>query len=358
MGREKKGDTDSMPDVTRLNVASGPNVDFILLENRNTVTGKLFGRKNIARQITDAVSTHDAVILRGITENGIMAYHAARKMGNPVAVEVVGCAFDDMWNYGNIAGKIYAPIKFFTARKIIRDADFVLYVTHDFLQRRYPTRATVTEIASNVEIPSPDPAVLAKRLQKITSMEKDEPVTLGMIGALNNRLKGHHIIFRTMHDLCAQDFNVRLRLLGGGNRAQWNKMVADLGIGDRVFFDGTLPSGNAVLRWLDGIDIYVQPSFQEGLPRAMIEAMSRGCPAIGSTAGGIYELLDPRWIFQKGDSTALSTRLGDMLQHRDIWTTVAGKNFTMAGAFAASELKPRREKFWRAFADYTRNQKH
>ena len=49
------------------------------------------------------------------------------------------------------------------------------------------------------------------------------------------------------------------------------------------------------------MDIYIQPSLQEGLPRALLEAMSRACPSIGSNAGGIEELLNKKYVFNKKD---------------------------------------------------------
>ena len=43
-------------------------------------------------------------------------------------------------------------------------------------------------------------------------------------------------------------------------------------------------------------DIYIQPSLQEGLPRAVVEAMSTALPCIGFNTGGIPELLEPEYI--------------------------------------------------------------
>lgn len=49
--------------------------------------------------------------------------------------------------------------------------------------------------------------------------------------------------------------------------------------------------------WVETIDIYVQPSRQEVLPRALIEAMSRAIPAFGANTAGIPELLQDDFIF-------------------------------------------------------------
>ena len=45
-------------------------------------------------------------------------------------------------------------------------------------------------------------------------------------------------------------------------------------------------------------DVYVQPSKTEGLPRAVIEAMSVGCYVIGTNVGGIPELLNENNLFK------------------------------------------------------------
>ena len=52
------------------------------------------------------------------------------------------------------------------------------------------------------------------------------------------------------------------------------------------------------------MDIYVQPSLQEGLPRSVIEAMSVGLPCIGSDVAGIPELLDKEWVFKRKGNKA------------------------------------------------------
>ena len=74
-------------------------------------------------------------------------------------------------------------------------------------------------------------------------------------------------------------------------------------------FNGVLPSGQPVLNWLDDIDIYVQPSFQEGLPRALVEAMSGGRPAFASTTGGIPELLPADCLHCPGDAARLGASI-------------------------------------------------
>ena len=65
---------------------------------------------------------------------------------------------------------------------------------------------------------------------------------------------------------------------------------------------------------LDTCDIYVQPSLQEGLPRALIEAMSRGCPCIGARTAGIPELLPEECLTPRGSAGAIAGAVSAMLR--------------------------------------------
>lgn len=58
-----------------------------------------------------------------------------------------------------------------------------------------------------------------------------------------------------------------------------------------------------IFEWLDTIDIYIQPSYQEGLCRSVVEAMSRACPVICSDACGERELANEKFIFKRGDAS-------------------------------------------------------
>ena len=98
-------------------------------------------------------------------------------------------------------------------------------------------------------------------------------------------------------------------VLGGGDKRYFYKLAVQKGLKEEVKFDGTLPSGKPVFDWLDQLDLYIQPSKQEGLPRALIEALSRGLPAIGSSVGGIPELLDEECIIKRGDINSLGKKI-------------------------------------------------
>ena len=105
------------------------------------------------------------------------------------------------------------------------------------------------------------------------------------------------------------------------------------------------------------MDLYIQPSFHEGLPRALIEAMSRGLPALASNAGGSEELLAPAYIHQKGDAQLLSKQIFEMLNNPQGMEKAAKENFVKAQDYSKDVLMPRRADFWAAFKSLIKTQK-
>jgi len=121
-----------------------------------------------------------------------------------------------------------------------------------------------------------------------------------------------------------------------------------------VIFDGVLPAGEAVYQWLDQIDLYIQPSLTEGLPRALIEAMSRGCPAIGSRVGGIPELLQEDCMHNPKNYKELGKLILNSL-NQDWMKEQAQRNFHVAKNYYKDVLGRKRTMFWEKFREFCEN---
>lgn len=334
-------------------LASTERVEFINIDNFKTL--KTFHKILEAKKvIDDEVKKVDCVIARIPSSIGYLAVNAAVKNNIPYALEVVGCPWDSLWNYGSIEGKLLAPYEFLKMRKIVKKAPFALYVTEKFLQKRYPTSGVTTN-CSNVEITRSKNAVLESRQKKNQLINKDKVIKVGMIGSLGSKFKGFDLAIEAIKKISKTYENIELHILGSGEKVLWEKYAQELGIEDKVFFAGTLPSGKAVLEWLDEINIYIQPSKQEGLPRALIEAMSRGCPAVGSNTAGIPELLDEKFIHKKGDSNDLANKIEKLISSDELKTQQSERNFHFASNYFKDVLDKRRMNHYMDFKDYAKN---
>ena len=143
-------------------------------------------------------------------------------------------------------------------------------------------------------------------------------------------------------------------ILGAGDASTYRQQAKYYGISNSVFFDGVLPSGDAVFRWLDNIDIYLHPSYKEGLPRALIEAMSRGCPALATNVAGTPELLTDEYLINSGDYKKLSEKI--ITIHNDSATLIemATNNFKVTEKYTSSFLDEKRKIFLTSFLGYIR----
>ncbi len=81
-----------------------------------------------------------------------------------------------------------------------------------------------------------------------------------------------------------------LEIVGEGpQRQELESLVRRLGLEDQVRLPGNV---NGLEHWYPRLDAFVLPSLNEGMPLAVLESLSCGCPVIASAAGAIPELLE------------------------------------------------------------------
>lgn len=333
--------------------SSAAGVTFEFAPSLSSPLRQVARRPKVQRLVRDTLRQANAVIARLPSEIGLIAVSEAGRVGLACAVELVECPWDGLWNYGTWQGKAYAPVLAARTRWAVAKGSHVIYVTRDFLQQRYPNRRGVTLACSDVEIPRTARAVLEARLARISS--RSQQVVLGLIGTLRTRHKGIQTVFEAIASLRGTTPRVSFRILGSGEPEPWRAEARRFGVDELVTFDGIRPSGPPVFDWLDCIDLYLQPSFKEGLPRALLEAMSRGCPALASTCAGIPEVLESDCLIRPGDARRLADLIARAAADRAWQHRQAERNWQVAGEYSSDRLEARRHEFWATFAAHARN---
>ena len=326
----------------KMDKSSGPYVDF------DTRVGmfkgpEIFFSHRIKQILREDIRKVDYVIVRLDSFLGLQAIKECQRMRRPYTIELVGCAWDSFWNHG-LSGKVLAPYLFFRTRKEVRNAPYVIYVTSEFLQKRYPTKGKNTNI-SNVKISSVDEAVLEKRIRKIESMEKSYIIHLGTAANVNIKYKGQQYVIRALAKLKQEGFtNYVYELAGAGDNSYLKNLAIKLGVEDQVIFKGSL-THEQIFDWLDNsVDIYIQPSLQEGLPRSVIEAMSRGCLCLGAKTAGIPELLDNQFVFKRKSVKGIKSILLSLTQESLL--NASEKNFWKSAEYLETRLNKKRSDFY------------
>jgi colanic acid/amylovoran biosynthesis glycosyltransferase len=144
-------------------------------------------------------------------------------------------------------------------------------------------------------------------------------VQLVCVGRLCEQ-KGQLLLLRAVHRLREQGQRVQLVLAGDGEmRPQVEALIAELGLGDQVRITGWI-GGDVVRKEILDARALVLPSFAEGLPVVLMEAMALGRPVISTYIAGIPELVHDGvngWLIPAGDIQALADAMREVLQHDD-----------------------------------------
>jgi glycosyltransferase involved in cell wall biosynthesis len=154
---------------------------------------------------------------------------------------------------------------------------------------------------------------------------------------------------KAISDLKKTGVSTLYLLAGKGIGYQIRKEVEQLDISDSVEIVGQI-SFERMPEFYDRLHVYIQPSLQEGLPRSLIEAMSRACPCIGTDTGGIPELLDENFVLKNRDSGELANLI--VQTDTSQWIGQANRNFEKAKDYQTEVLNEKRINFYQKFKQF------
>jgi glycosyltransferase involved in cell wall biosynthesis len=174
---------------------------------------------------------------------------------------------------------------FFAAQYFVPCSEFV----KDSYRRHYGIDEKRTQVIFNSV--SPDLLAVSKadseKLRAELAFAPDAFIYLN-VGRLDPQ-KNHKILFEAFGRVLAEIPNAVLLLAGvGGLENELKKLAADLQLQEKVLFLGRRSDVGALLELAD---VFVFPSFFEGLPVALIEAMFKSLPCIASKIDVFEEVI-------------------------------------------------------------------
>jgi glycosyltransferase involved in cell wall biosynthesis len=348
--------------------ADGPSVGFVTVPNYLGPWQYLGKALPVRRALRAAVGERDAAIMRVSSHIAGCLQPWVVRGRRPYGLEVVNDPYD-LFAPGSVRYALRPFFRWWFARQLrgqCRSACGVAYVTETTLQRRYPC-ARYSVGMSDVEISEDalvgNPNVFTTHYSSVELAEEDA-VSIGRqpggrrqrfrlitIASLAQVYKAPDILIRAVGRSLEAGLDLTLEMVGDGkHRPELEKLVESLGLAERVRFAGQVPAGSAVRARLDAADLFVLPSRCEGLPRAMVEAMARALPCIGSTVGGIPELLPASDLVPPGDVASLAGKIQEVLGSPERMAEMSARNLIKAQDYRDDVLDRRR----RAFLEHIR----
>lgn len=199
-------------------------------------------------------------------------------------------------------------------RHFFETADLVLCLSQSWaanVHALFP-RARRMVVPNGIPLPAVGPAPTH------THGDRVRVTFLGLIGAR----KGVFDLLEACEILIAQGLPIRLAVGGNGEVDRLQREIAPLGASVRYL--GWI-TGDAKERLLRETDIFVLPSYGEGLPMSVLEAMSYAVPVITSNVGGLPELIrdgESGFLVEPGRVDQLVVKLGRLVCDAELRRTM------------------------------------
>ena len=88
-------------------------------------------------------------------------------------------------------------------------------------------------------------------------------------------------------------------------------------------------------------DVFILPSFREGLPLTLFEAMASGLPVVASPVNGIpYEMKEPDngFLVKYGNNKGFAKRINQLLDNKELRKTISRNNLKKAENYKWDEI--------------------
>ena len=129
------------------------------------------------------------------------------------------------------------------------------------------------------------------------------------------RRKGFDDLVRAFSKVVEKVPDARLVFCGSGETRYAQELSEELGISDCVVFRGWIPEAE-IVKELSAASVFCLPSYDEGLPMGILEAMSAGIAIVTTPVGGIPDVLSHErnaLLVEPGDVDDLSNQLVRLL---------------------------------------------
>ncbi|WP_102298281.1 glycosyltransferase family 4 protein [Vibrio cyclitrophicus] len=277
----------------------------------------------------------DFLVLNVPSINGIFSLLFNIIVGKGYSVEVA--ADSDQFSskkFGWLVSFFMKPLMKFFIKKSLGAA----YVSK-YLCDNYQTDGHKL-IASNVNLYG-----ISYRGRITYPLSERKKISLGFVGGLNER-KGLHILCYALKELIDRGYtNVHLDVIGGHSDRDWNAVLIDLNIEKNVTIHG-LRERLYIDDALKNCDLYIQPSFTEGIPRATLEAMSFSLPVVATDLPGFKEILHSSVLVPINDIISLADKVEELLLNFHYYNDMIDYNNNKVKGFLLSTLHEKRVDYY------------
>ena len=210
-------------------------------------------------------------------------------------------------------------------RGFFRDADILIVLSREWqeLCARICPEANIRILNNGVDI---------KRFSGRAG--HGDRVNIVMMGRLGER-KGTYDLFRAFSSLASENPNLHLILGGDGDVKELQSLAKAQSLTERVDLLGWVSGANQIDVFRSA-DIYALPSYHEGFPGSILEAMAIGLPIVATPVGGVPELVRPGqngFLIEPGNVLEIANALRNLANDPALRNKMGGESRRLAVEF-------------------------
>ena len=276
---------------------------------------------------------------------GLLGRLAGKKCGvNKVIYQVHGFHFYK--GAPKLNWLLYYPVEWLLAHW----TDAIITINHEdyaFAQKKMKLRRGgkvyyVPGVGINTKSYAPDAAVRQAKRQELGLQDTD--VMLISAGELNEN-KNNTVLISALAKL--QNRNIHYFLCGVGDKENdLRQQAQEAGLSENVHFLGYRTDMKALLQ---AADVFVMPSFREGLSRSIMEAMSAGLPCIVSKIRGNVDLVTEGqggYLHAPADADTAAAAIEKLASDKDLRQAMRSYNLEKIKNFDSSVIEQQIQKIY------------
>lgn len=243
---------------------------------------------------------------RGSCIRKYICFKFAYKMKKKIIIHMHGAEFKEY--YSGCGEKVQNKIL-----NMLLKADYVITLGDNWKNYVLTLSSDINTIILKNTVPKSD--VIVER--------NNECFNILFLGIIDKR-KGIYDLIEAVKQITKNDFEKSLNFIiaGTGNdEEEIKKIINDLGINNYFEFTGWI-SAEQKKEVLSKSHLLVLPSYNEGLPVSIVEAMSYGMPIISTNVGSINEAVFNRingYLLEPGDVEGLSQAIKEIVENTQLW---------------------------------------
>lgn len=254
----------------------------------------------------------DICHVHGSMKGSIIRKNAYIRLCNLFGVKVIfhlhGSEFEKTYE---ASGRIYRAL----VKSTLYRSNYI-FVLSEYWEKYLREKFSGLSIFRANNYPSPEFEDIIERKQAVDN----RIINFTFMGYVGQRKGIYDLLLAAakLHSRCADKFIITIA--GNGELEEVTKFIKDRNMSEYVFVKGWI-SGKEKYNVLKSTDILVLPSYNEGLPIAILEAMSAGIPVISTSVGGIPDAIsdgDEGFLIEPGDVMALSDSMRKIINDNSL----------------------------------------